>query len=359
MTHGCGLALATFAAPVFAEPTRREVGLTIEDCSPSAVDLREAYAAAALELDLVDSRGNTGSSANDVELAAALVCERGVKARLTLKTAQSTAERTITLDDANVKDRPRLLALALAELVRAEWRWVTTGKNDEREVPAGDERRGGATRAEDEARSRELPPASAASVQAEPKGPPPRRTSAIETDADAASDRRATPERGFSLEALARLRVVFGTPSLLYGAFFGARWRRWSFGVEGLFGRAESGLGTANLGFADGRVGLELVRFVGGRFGFSVEPGVALGATWLAGAPALASVEVTNVTRIFADARLALRAELGFAPFSPTLTFEAGRASGLAATEGNHTMAQTGGWFAGAALGATLGATDL
>src|SRR5690348_17839031 len=52
-------------------------------------------------------------------------------------------------------------------------------------------------------------------------------------------------------------------------------------GVEGLFGRAESELGTANLGFAAGRVGFEVLRLVRGRLGLSAEPGVALGATWL------------------------------------------------------------------------------
>jgi hypothetical protein len=287
-----------------------------------------------------------------------LVCEHGVRARLTLRAAQSSAERTITLDDANVKDRPRVLALALAELVRAEWRWVTTGQNEERDAPAGDERRGSATPVPHDAGATTDPPlARAAAARGASKQLPAPGAHAVEPDAGPTRDFAASPARGLSLEAFARLRAVFGTPTLLYGASLGGRLRRWSFGVEGLFGRAESELGTAKLGFADGRAGFELVRFVRGRFELGVEPGVALGVTWLAGAPALASVEVANATRVFADVRLALRAELRFATFSPTLTLEGGRASGFSATEHEHTIGQTGGWFAGAALGATFGAT--
>jgi hypothetical protein len=331
------------ARPALAEKAKRDVRLGITDCTPSALDLPAAYAAAALELGLGAAKRDAGSDEGGVELEAALACEHGVKARLTLRTADSSAARTITLDDTNERDRARVLALALAELVRAEWRWVTTGKSDDAEAPPGDQRLTGADAhresAGDAARNE-------------------RDVAAKNAAADDAADVPVGGERsadGLRLEALGRVRALFEGRNLTYGGAAGVRWHRWSAGVEALFGTVRAKLGTATGGVADARVAFELLRLVRGRFHLSAEPGVAAGATWLSGRAASPTVQVANATRWYADARLALRAELLLRPLSPTLSLEGGRAAGFAATEGGRTVGATGGWFAGGALGVTLG----
>jgi hypothetical protein len=348
------LATTLLGAPVLAEKARREVRLEIRDCSPSAVDLRAAYAAAALELGIAGTRGGAAAEQGGVELEAALACDRGVKARLTLRTEGSSAARTITLDDANVKDRARVLALALAELVRAEWRWVTTGSDGYGESPPGDERLNGADGQRGSSAESNVAPKGDAPERGNRDGP--RRTA----DAGLIEPTDETPgDDGLRLEVLGRVRGLFEGPTLAYGGAAGARWRRWSAAVEALFGRARGRLGTATSGVADARVGFEIVRLTLGRVRLSAEPGLATGATWLSGEASRPTVEVANATRFYADVRLALRAELALATVSPTFALEGGRAAGFVATESGHTLGATGGWFVGGAFGVTLGGDGL
>lgn len=369
------LATTLLAPSALAEKPRRDVRLSIEDCTPGVLELREAYAAAALELGLGDTAAEAPEPGR-VELDAALACDHGVKARLTLRTADQSASRSIPLDDVRVKDRPRVLALALAELVRAEWRWVTTGKSEEKEAPLGDERHGGAATSHDEAPTTGAATAGAAtSARAGTTGLDSRKDAASRSEQRKNTSRdpsepltgapapgRAadvpaeppSPERGLSLEVLGKARELFEGPTFVYGASFGARWHRWYGSVEALFGGARGALGTASLGTADARVGYELVRASRGHWLFALEPALAGGVTWLTGTKTTPDVTVSNKAGFYGDARLALRTEYS-APFSPTLSFDGGRAFGLAAQEERHTIAVTGGWFAGAALGASWG----
>jgi hypothetical protein len=341
------------------------VRLAIEDCTPSALNLREAYAAAALELELAETSGATATEPGHVELNAALACEHGVKARLTLKTADQSASRTVPLDDVRVKDRPRVLALALAELVRAEWRWVTTGKSDETEPPPGYERHSNTDPGQHDESTPSAAGARPSTAAAKAAGPPSngdKPSAPAATNAPTAGDRGAAsnaaetplPER-LSLEVLGRARELFEGSTFVYGAAVGPRWQRWSASVEALFGRARAELGTANVGSADARVGYELLRANQGRWLFAVEPAVAAGLTWVGGTGATPDVKVSAATAFYADARLTLRTEFRARALSPTLSLEAGRALGLAAQENGTTIAATGGWFVGGALGFVVG----
>jgi len=356
------LAATLLARSAPAETPRTDVRLVIEDCVPGVLNLRQAYAAAALELGLGDTSSTSTTEPGHVELSAVLACDHGVKARLTLKTTDQSAARSVPLDDVRSKDRARVLALALAELVRAEWRWVTTGKSAEAESPPGDERH---STAEPARQTEPTPsPAAAAAGTGAPKQPlsPPTPTNAPRQAAgdrgpprDAATDQ--SQDQDLALEVLGRARELFEGPTFAYGAAAGTRFRRWSAGVEALFGRTRGKLGTASDGFADARVGYELVRAARGRWLFGVEPGVAGGVTWLAGTAETPAVKVSNATALYADARLSFRAEFRAPALDPTLSLEAGRALGFAAQENRTTIAVTGGWFAGGALGFVVGKT--
>ena len=362
------LATTLLAGSARAEQPGRDVRLVIEDCTPSVLSLHEAYAAAALELGLGDTSGTAPAEPTHVELNAALSCEHGVKAKLTLKTANQSASRTIPLDDVRVKDRSRVLALALAELVRAEWRWVTTGKSTESEPPLGDERHRNvdpASRDESAPGDAATPPGSGASTAARPPGdkqaekrnaPAPALVASTTATGDRASAPAspagsAFPERGLALEVLGRARELFAGSTFVYGAAVGTRWHRWSASLEALFGQARGELGTANVGFADARVGYELLRITQGRWLFAFEPAIAGGVTWITGTRATPEVTVSEATAFYADARLAFRTEFRAPALNPTLLLEAGRALGFAAQENGTTIAVTGGWFVGGGLG--------
>jgi hypothetical protein len=348
--------------PALAEKPRRDVRLRIEDCTPGVLDLVEAYGAAALELGLGDT-ASTSTEPSRVELKATLACDHGVKANLTLRTADQSASRTVALDDVRTKDRPRVLALALAELVRAEWRWVTTGKSDEAEPPPGDERHSGveAAQRDDAAPSDARTPAAAAASDTpaakdeKPNASAPANAHATRAGASDTAPQTSPPERHLGLEVLARARELFEGPTFVYGAAVGTRWRHWSASFEALFGQARGELGNASIGSADACVGYELWHGTRARWLFSVEPAVAGGVTWANGTGANPAVRVSNTTAFYADARLALRTEFRSPSLSPTLSLEAGRAFGLAAQENGSTIAVTGGWFLGGSLGFVFG----
>jgi len=350
------LVTTTLLAPTaYAGTAQRDVHLSIEDCTPSALDLREASAAAALELGLADADATNAGESGRVELDAAVLCDHGVKVRLTLRTADQSATRTIPLDDVRVKDRSRVLALSLAELVRAEWRWVTTGKSEEKEAPPGDERHVTPEDTKKAEPDRSEPNAAKSHADEANAG---SSALAVTTprEPDRASEPAASPhpERGLSLEVLGHARLLFDGVSFADGASVGARWRRFSAGAEALFGRTRARLGTATFGSADAHLGYELLSATPGHWLFSLEPGLAAGVTWVTGTRAAADVQVSNTAGFYGDARLALRAEYLSAPLCPTLSFEGGRALGLAAQEERRTIAVTGGWFAGAAFGFVL-----
>jgi hypothetical protein len=361
------LLLATlFARPALADKPRRDVRLSIEDCTPSVLNVHDAYSAAALELGLGDTSG-TATEPNHVELDASFACDRGVKARLTLKTADQSASRVVSLDDVRVKDRPRVLALALAELVRAEWRWVTTGKGEQTEATSGDERHTSAEPARDESKTGDAAAAAAtpngasspSDTPAANGGKPSARAPSTNAEPTSARDSVTVtgplPEPGFSLEVLFRARELFEGPNFVYGAAVGARWHRWSAGAEALFGTERGELGTASVGLADVRIGYDVLRATRGRWFFGVEPGVAAGVTWLGGTGATPDVKVSDATAFYGDARLAARAEYRTLSLSPAVSLEAGRALGLAAQEHGTTLAVTGGWFLGGAVGVVVG----
>jgi hypothetical protein len=346
-----GLVLSS-AERASAEELPDSILLHIDDCPVATLKLADAYAAARLELGQVGVgriQVDGDERAARADLTVRMRCESGIQATLRLRprAERSTASRVISLDDASAKDRPRVLALALAELVRSDWSELVSAA-EAQSPPAGN--------------STPSPPAAAASA-ASPSGTHrvgDTRASHSSAEghesrpADADDAERAnvpdTPAQ-LRLRADAIVRWFTAYPGVTFGAAFGVDRSRFSAGVEGAIGRHSTERGTASYGFGAAAVGLQLLRSEWGRARFALGPKVALGGTWATGKSALSNVVVESEGQFYADARLEAAASAHFSSLEPGVRVEAGRATGIAITDRGSVIGATGGWFLGGALG--------
>lgn len=213
-------------------------------------------------------------------------------------TSERALERTLSLADVPSPLRPRALALALAELLRAA-----------------------------------LAPSSP--VVAAPRALQP-------TAAD------ASPETALALRP--GLRVFFAHRDVMFGAELTLQLQRWTLGVAGLVGVYADPIGSARVGVIEALLGYRLLATRSGAFSFTAGPRIAAGASFGSAISAAdAMMSSATVLAWDAGAELGLDADVG-AGISLGLHAVGGYAGGGRFVADSRLLAQTAGLFVGAAL---------
>ena len=343
-----GLTLSSAATAVAAEPPA-VVRLAIEDCPSGTLRLDDAYQAAHLELEQAGIRsvdGEANATPVQAELTARVRCDQGVEASLTLRIPNDTesASRFVSLNDANPKDRPRLLGLALAELVRSDWSALVE-RSAAKEAAA-------AKAAKQPPADAGTPAAAAAAATGESKSVATEPSSADRgeaTEASSSSESNDTNGLAFTADAIVRWFTV--DPGITVGAAFGVERGRFSVGVEAAVGRHVTARGTADYGFGAATLGASVLRAVSKKGRFTLGPKLALGATWATGESSQNDVEANGTGHLYADARLEAAGAVRLGSVELGARLDAGRATGLELTDRDAVIGATGGWFIGGALG--------
>ena len=338
------------AANASADELPESVWLSVKDCSQPTLKLAEAYSALRLELSQAGMRivGDNEREQARAELTVELRCDRGIRATLRLRQHQdrSSASRLVALDDTSSKDRARVLALALTELVRTDW--AELSKPGEASSLAEASKKPPPPSTVEPAKTETEMQSASTATPSGPAQPPPlpgtegRHAPAGPTAGDGSWHWRA--------DALIRWFTVSPRPTL--GPAFQLSRGRFSAGVEAALGRGANARGVANYGFAAATFGFDAVSTVGNVAGLAVGPRFALGATWFAGDSATATAQGNNVVQLYADARIQCALTLRTATVDVGMQFSGGRANGLRLRDQEKTLGATGGWFTGVALGA-------
>jgi len=332
------------AARASAEEAPRSVLLAIEDCPGGTLKLADAYQAARLELEqagIASAPREAGASDAQGELTASLRCDRGVEATLRLRVSgdPSSASRVISLNDANPKDRPRLLGLALAELVRSDWSDLV----ERSRAPAA-----GAAKPADAAPSR-APAEAAPSVAAS------NRSSAGAAGDSGAREPSAAGAGGepsrLALTADALARWFTAAPAITLGAAFGLERGWFSVGIEGVAGHRTVTRGATNYGLGAATLGAAVLRAVSRRGRLTLGPKVALGGTWATGESSDTGVVASGTGGLYADARIEATGAVRVGSIELGARLSGGRAAGLSLKDDGDVIGATGGWFLGGALG--------
>lgn len=328
--------------------------LRLDDCPQPKLNPSEAYAALRLELGQAGMRvvGDAEREHASAELTVQLRCDAGIHALLRLRprSDRSSASRLVPLDDTSPKDRARVLALALTELVRTDWSELVR--------PAAVTRESGA----DEKPSPAAAPVAEASAPASPTAsgakPEPSVTSdstARDTDERDASRNAASadrPDDNWRWQAQALTRWFTAAPQLMVGPAFELGHGRLAAGLEAALGRSSSARGVANYGLAAATLSFDAFATHGANARVALGPKLALGATWATGQSTLANIQSSDVVQLYADARVECRLTLHTRALDVGLRLAAGRANGLKLQDRQRNLGATGGWFLGAALGA-------
>lgn len=324
------------------------VRLAIEDCPSGTLRLADAYQSAHLELEQAGIRTVDGESDAPVEaeLTARVRCDRGVEASLTLRIPNDTesASRFVSLDDVNPKDRPRLLGLALAELVRSDWGTLVERSSAKEATPA---------------RAAKDPPTSAdatrgaaatATRKSTSSGAEPRSPDHAPAAGTSASTEASGPnELAFTADAI--VRWFTEDPGVTLGAAFGVARGRFSVGLEAAVGRHVTARGTANYGFGAATLGAAVLHAVSTRTRFTFGPRLALGGTWATAESSQVDVEASGTGGLYADARLEAAGAVRLGSVELAARLDGGRATGLELEDRGIVVGATGGWFVGGALG--------
>jgi hypothetical protein len=273
-----------------------------------------------------------------------LRCGPGIRATLHLRQHQerSSASRVVSLDDASSKDRARVLALALTELVRSDWADLSRPVDGSSAAEAAEPSSPSAIQqpARNEAKATSTPSKATEPAQAE-----------IKDDGPAPSS-PAVADNAWHWRADALVRWFTASPGLTLGPAFALSRGRFSAGLEAALGRGSDPRGVANYGFGAATLGLDAYAAQGRVVRFTVGPRAALGATWMTGQGATANVQGSNVVQLYADARLEGALALQARAIDVGVRLCGGRANGLRLRDRAETLGATGGWFVGATLGA-------
>lgn len=333
------------AAHAAAEEAPKSLLLAIDDCPGGTLRLADAYQSARLELEqagITSVQGEVFGTEPQGELTASLRCDRGVEAtlRLRLRGDASSASRVVSLDDANPKDRPRLLGLALAELVRSDWSDLVERKR--------------AADASLATPASGAPPVTVPPVLA-PAAVSAKSPSAAEHDSGSEARTPADPltdsaRLAFTADAIARWFTV--APALTVGAAFGLERGWFSVGIEGVVGHRAVTRGATNYGLSAATLGAAVLRAVSPKGRLTLGPKVALGGTWATGESSHADVVASGTGGLYADARLEATAAARLGSVELGARVNGGRATGLSLKDDTAVIAATGGWFLGGALGA-------
>src|SRR5262249_39160914 len=157
------------------------------------------------------------------------------------------ASRFVSLDDANPKDRPRLLGLALAELVRSDWAPL---------VERSAAKEAAATKTGQEPPRPESAAATASAATHEKTSTAAATGSAARGAGPGASpSSEADDADGLAFTAAAIVRWFTAYPGVTLGGALGIERGRFSLGVEAAVGRDVTARGKTNYGFGAATLG--------------------------------------------------------------------------------------------------------
>ncbi len=378
-SHALSAGLAAVALGLFARPSwcaswPDSIALQVTVCEDAFLDRVQAERALRSELEAdgvrrVAARGINDSA--DASLRLSIGCTAPMTTSVALRSEQTGREhhRDVVLGDTDRAARARVLALAVAEIVRSEWPELAAKRSSP--VPAN------TSPAAPPETSPKAPAAAASATfpdQAEPatneqapsqrqrngaalikvprsNAKPDERPVASVGHTAAASERGPPRRTGLTLSADAQLRWFFTSPAASFGASGGVGLGAFRLRAEGLWLTSHDSRGDASLGIAALCLGLRVIDTKLGPVSIAAYPTVAAGLSWVGGTAARASVSVNEAKAFYGDVRLSLESRLHRIALSPGITAEVGRASGFEARAGQHVVAASGGFFVGAAAG--------
>lgn len=296
----CFAGTARATAPVDTPP-----GVVFEDCQDAPLGTAAFLRALGVEL------GNSPSSASDREaprIAVRFGCNGVATIRITV--GQSSEERDVRLDDVPAAERPRALALVIAELFQSRAH-ITSD-------PA--------------------PPAAIPNIAL------PRPVSP--DAANAAAPHNANNTARYSFGAGARLSVGVGNAS--YGGHFGIGRGRYRVQADAWFSHARVSRGSIDAGLAALRLRRAVPLFVSPTLEVELAVSGALGATWALGASDVPGTLVKRALVPYADGRAGAAVMLSpRADFASGFELYGGRAAGLVSRADGEATLGIGGWFVG------------
>ena len=348
--------LAALASHAIASPLPETLSFELSTCPSPELDAASLGAAvrSELEADGVGRVLDAPAPQSDGALTVRVDCDAALTARATLKASRTGRERRerIPLGDAAPSARARALALALAELLRADWPTLSSTQSAQTtDAPpaaaptaATATSAGSAATADDAKRHAEPPP---------PTEPTPSAAAITHKSDETASRAGAGPRAAAVTLAMgARLRWFVDYQSVLLGGDLGADFRALRLRAEVLVSSASDALGSASLGSAALCVGYRLFDWRLGPIQLAGYPMASAGLTWLRGSSAQPTTQVDPATGFYGDVRMTLEASLPRSVLAPALAMDVGRASGFVARAGDRTLGATGGVFLGASAGA-------
>lgn len=348
--HSLSVALAALLAAGTARGASSvdaPVSVAFQDCEPDPLGDVAFLLALGVELDQNPMRDRDDDSPAPIDVQ--FRCDGVALIRIRLDGAST--ERAVRFDDVSRAERPRALALVVAELYRSvQAARLAAGA-------ASDSRAAGSSAG---GQVQESLPA----VEARPTSKSAPRTPPLPVGPSGATESAdggvRDSEPGLSRWQRARPRVSAGMRSVLdgglhYGVGLGVELPLLRLQAEALFARTTRARGTISSGIAAARAGHQLRLISDGALDLHAVVSAALGATWATGESRVVGTIVREVLIPYADARFGLAAALPrFPALHPDLELYGGRAAGiLARADGEPTQA-TGGWFAGLELGASF-----
>lgn len=319
-----GLALLLWGAEVRASPTGGEtLTVSLTGCPSAPVDVNEFLSAVELELDL-----NERPRLSQGELPAAIAIRVDCRGRASIRVRirDTTDAREVRIDDVPIADRPRVLALVVAELVRSGAPRATTAANP------SERRAGGAP--------------------AKPNTSEPGVTGG----SDVQDQSRALPlGDGMKPSIGGWAHMSSRAGNALYGGAAGIDWRRSRARVEVGFAYAERARGSITSGLAAARYRHAARLIENASVGLSAALSSAAGVTWAIGDSRVPGVVVRRALFPYADVRVELALELWPAGrVTPELALYSGGAVGLLSTNAGERVLSSGGWLLGAGIGAAF-----
>jgi hypothetical protein len=313
-----GLALLLSGGRLLAaSPEPLTVSLT--ECPRAPVGVTAFLAALELELDLSQ---RPILSRNEARAGVAVRIDCG--GRVSIRIDATEERREVRVDDVPAADRPRVIALVVAELVR-------TGSLHASGSPDPRDERGSAA--------------------------PTRSKNAKETAFDAALE----PNPGVPLRDSLKpwigawAHASVGAANAIYGGSAGIDWHRSRIQTELGLAYAERARGSITAGLAAGRYRHSVRLAASSKLALNAALSGAAGVTWATGASRTPGVVVRRVLCPYADGRVELALQLWLAErIVPELGVYSGGAAGLLATNQGQDVLSSGGWLLGIGIGSTF-----
>lgn len=319
-----------YAAPSVAEP----LTVSLTGCPSAPVAVSEFVSAVQLELNL-SQRPILSRSETPAAISVLLNCAGTASIRIRVGVADHTRE--VRVDDIPVAERPRVLALVVAELVRS-------GTQDAAAAQAQKDEHARAAPAESK-KTNELPSASALDEAHE----------SASTHASLESQLAVPRRSGVKPSIAAWIHLSSSAANAIYGGAVGIGWHHSVLRVELGFAHTERARGSITSGLAAARYRHSLQLTEIGKVGLQAALSSGAGVTWAVGESQVPGVVVRRVLFPYADARVELSLELWPAGrITPELTMYSGGALGLLSTDSGQGVLSSGGWLLGTGIGSTF-----